>query len=585
MKSIINLLNQIVREAFYICGYDNTNVYVQESNRPDLCDYQCNSALLLAGKLNKKPIDIGNEIKEYIKENVHFSVKLVKPGFLNFKLKDHFIRNCLNTMIKDKNFGVCYPNMKKKIVIDYGGPNIAKPLHVGHLRPAIIGECLKRMGVYLGHHMIGDVHLGDWGLPIGLVINELMEMFPIIKNELIIKNVYISLDFITVDLLEDIYPIASKKSKTDENYKAKATEITLELQNGNEKYKYLWEHIVNLSVLDLKKNYKELDINFELWNKESDSQKYVSDMVSYFLEHKYAYISEEAVVVDVKLPSDSRDIPPCIVLKSNKASIYTTTELATIIDRVKHINPDEIIYVVDNRQELHFEQVFRCARKTHIIPDNTKLVFVGFGTVNGKDGKPYKTRDGGTMRLNSLINEVVGEVREVLQHRRNDLLISEQKEIAKDIAISAIKYGDLSNRISKDYIFEMDKFTSFEGNTGPYILYTAVRINSLYKKFTKTSIVLGDEISYNISDFRDLALQLLKFNGLIEKAFEDLNPQILTSYIYKLATLVNNIYHSENIILLSDVSKKCDLMNVLLLSNNILEVCSSILGMKIPSKM
>lgn len=473
MRKLIDLITDKVSEAFEKAGYDASYGKVSDSNRPDLCEYQCNGAMAGAKRYHKAPIMIANDVVTYLQEDDMFEeVNAVKPGFINIKLSGDFVTDYLKQMREADKFGLEAPETVETIIIDYGGPNVAKPLHVGHLRSAIIGESIKRMNRYQGHHVIGDVHLGDWGLQMGLIIEELKERKPdLCYFDENYTGEYPKEAPFTISELEEIYPCASAKSKVDESFAQKAHEATFQLQNGARGYKALWNHIMNVSVTDLKKNYSNLNVEFDLWKTESDAQPYIPDMIEMMKEKGLAYRSEGALVVDVKEENDTKEVPPCILVKSDGATLYSTTDLATIVERMKLFHPTEIIYVVDKRQEMHFTQVFRCSRKAGTVEEDTKLKFLGFGTMNGKDGKPFKTRDGGVMRLETLIAEINQAVYEKIMENR---AISEEeaRETAKVIGLAAIKYGDLSNQASKDYVFDVDRFTSFEGNTGPYILYT-----------------------------------------------------------------------------------------------------------------
>ncbi|NLZ81467.1 MAG: arginine--tRNA ligase, partial [Clostridiales bacterium] len=475
MKKILDIITEEVTKAFLACGYKEKYGKVTRSNRPDLCEYQCNGAMAAAKEYKKAPIMIANEVVEKLKDNQVLSEAIsVMPGFINMKVHESFLSKTLNMMKSEEGFGITKAEEPQTIIVDYGGANIAKPLHVGHLRSAVIGESVKRIGKFLGHDMIGDVHLGDWGLQMGLIISELKNRQPSLPYfDDSFEGEYPKEAPFTISELEEIYPTANAKSKEDEDFREEAKNVTFLLQSGHKGYMALWNHILNVSVMDLKKNYDSLNVSFELWKKESDAQPYIPDMVKYLKDEEYAYISNGALVVDVKEETDTKEIPPCMILKSDGATLYNTTDLATIVERMKLFHPNRIIYVVDKRQELYFEQVFRCARKTKLVEDGTRLDFLGFGTMNGKDGKPFKTRDGGVMHLENLIKEINEEVYKKIMENRT---ISEEEalETAKIVGLAALKYGDLSNQASKDYIFDVERFTSFEGDTGPYILYTIV---------------------------------------------------------------------------------------------------------------
>lgn len=588
MRKLIDLITDKVSEAFEKAGYDASYGKVNDSNRPDLCEYQCNGAMAGAKMYHKAPIMIANDVVMELQGNDMFEeVNAVKPGFINIKLSGDFVTDYLKQMREADKFGLEKPETVETIIIDYGGPNVAKPLHVGHLRSAIIGESIKRMNRYQGHHVIGDVHLGDWGLQMGLIIEELKERKP--------DLCYFDEDYtgeypkeapFTISELEEIYPCASAKSKVDESFAQKAHEATFQLQNGNRGYKALWNHIMNVSVTDLKKNYKNLNVEFDLWKTESDAQPYIPDMIEMMKEKGLAHMSDGALVVDVKEEEDAKEVPPCILVKSDGATLYSTTDLATIVERMKLFHPTEIIYVVDKRQEMHFTQVFRCSRKAGTVEEDTKLKFLGFGTMNGKDGKPFKTRDGGVMRLETLIAEINQAVYEKIMENR---AISEEeaRETAKVIGLAAIKYGDLSNQASKDYVFDVDRFTSFEGNTGPYILYTIVRIKSIVKKYNELN---GEKELFqllppvSVSE-KKLMLELTKLNEVLEQSIAELAPHKICAYIYDLANQFNSFYHETKILSEENKQKQEGYIALILLTQQILETCIDLLGFDAPERM
>ena len=464
---------------------------------------------------------------------------------------------------------------------------MAKPLHVGHLRSAVIGESIKRICRYAGHQVIGDVHLGDWGLQMGLVITGVQERDPSLPYfDESFTGEYPEEAPFTISELEEIYPAASAKSKEDPEYKAKAMEATFKLQNGVRGYRALWKHIMNVSIADLKKNYSSLNVEFDLWKGESDVQELIPDMVKYMKEEGYAYISNGALVVDVKEESDTKEVPPCMILKSDGASLYNTTDLATIMERMKLYSPDHIIYLTDKRQDLYFDQVFRCARKTKLVTPETKLTWLGFGTVNGKDGKPFKTRDGGVMRLETLISDTKAEMfKKILEGR--DMPEEEAKKVADQVAISALLYGDLSNQASKDYVFDVDRFTSFEGDTGPYILYTIVRIKSILAKYGEQGkdaqkAVVREALG---AQEKALVMQLCQFNAMFESAYEEIAPHKVCAYIYDLANAFNRFYHDTRILAEEDADKQEGWIALLVLTKDVLEACIDVLGFSAPEKM
>ncbi len=588
MKKILELISEEVVKAFEEAGYRADFAKVTLSNRPDLCEYQCNGALAAAKTYKKAPIMIANDVVAKLTESSIFSeVQAVNPGFVNLKLSGTYLADYLKEMQADENLSIEKAAHPKKIILDYGGPNVAKPLHVGHLRSAIIGESIKRLGRFMGHEMIGDVHLGDWGLQMGLIITELHERKPdLVYFDDSYTGEYPEEPPFTISELEEIYPTASGRSKEDEAYKEAAMQATYQLQHGHRGYQGILKHILDVSVTDLKKNYERLDVSFDLWKGESDAQPYIPDMVQYLKDNGYAYIDDGALVVDVREDTDTKEIPPCMILKSDGASLYNTTDLATIIERMKLYHPDEILYVVDKRQELHFIQCFRCAKKAKLVDEDTKLTFLGFGTMNGRDGKPFKTRDGGVMRLENLIKEINEEMyRKIMENHETDP--EEARKTAQIVGLSAIKYGDLSNQASKDYVFDVDRFTSFEGNTGPYILYTIVRIKSILTRCQAEGGSLQD-VSIQVPNGESekaLMLALSRFNAVMENAFEELAPHKICAYIYELANDFNHFYHEVKILSEENEEKKKGYLALLMLTRDVLESCIHVLGFTSPERM
>ncbi|MDO4445527.1 MAG: arginine--tRNA ligase [Bacillota bacterium] len=588
MNTIIELITEEVKNAFQKAGYDASYGRVTLSNRPDLCEYQCNGAMAAAKEYRKAPAMIAKDVVEHLAESKALEMaEAVNPGFINLKVSGDFLAQYLQNMKTAENLGVEKAKKPKKMVLDYGGPNVAKPLHVGHLRSAIIGESIKRMGRFLGHEIIGDVHLGDWGLQMGLIITELRKRQPdLVYFDENYQGEYPEKAPFTIGELEEIYPCANGKSKEDEAYKAEALEATHQLQMGNRGYRALWQHILRVSVADLKRNYANLNVDFDLWNGESDVQDYIAPMVKDLKDRGLAYEDQGAVVVDVKEETDTKEVPPCMILKSDGAALYTTTDLATIVERMEKYQPDEILYVVDKRQEMHFVQVFRCARKAGMVKEDTKLSFLGFGTMNGKDGKPFKTRDGGVMRLENLIREINEEMYKKIVDNRS-IKEEDARATAKIVGLSAIKYGDLSNQASKDYIFDIERFTSFEGNTGPYILYTTVRIKSILSRYEEEGqkaeeAVMKAPVS---ASEKALMLETARFNSVVVNAFEEKAPHKICSYIYELANAFNRFYHETKILAEEDQEQKKSFIALLVLVRNVLEACIEMLGFGAPERM
>lgn len=588
MKKILDVLSEEMGRAFEEAGYEASLGKVSVSNRPDLCEYQCNGAMAGAKKYHKAPLVIAGEVAEKLAESEVFAgAEAVAPGFLNLKISEEFLLKQLRQMAEEPKFGLEAPEKKKRIIIDYGGANVAKPLHVGHLRSAVIGESIKRINRYVGHEVIGDVHLGDWGLQMGLVIMGLKERKPdLVYFDESYTGEYPREAPFTISELEEIYPASSAKSKEDADYKALAMEATYKLQNGVRGYRALWQHILNVSVADLKKNYSSLNVEFDLWKGESDVHELIPEMVAYMKENGYAYISDGALVVDVKEDTDTKEVPPCMILKSDGASLYNTTDLATIMERMRLYHPDEIIYLTDKRQDLYFDQVFRCARKTKLVEPETELKWIGFGTVNGKDGKPFKTRDGGVMRLETLIQDTKDEMYRKIREGR-EMSEEEARKVADMVAISALLYGDLSNQASKDYVFDVDRFTSFEGDTGPYILYTIVRIKSILAKYREqggnpesTELRKAENTSEKV-----LMMELVQFQAMMQNAAEETAPHKVCAYVYDLANAFNHFYHETKILGEEKEERKQGLIALLVLTLNVLESCIDVLGFSAPDKM
>lgn len=592
MKKLADILKEIMENGFEKAGYDKKYGFVTLSNRPDLCQFQCNGAMAAAKEYKKAPIQIAGDVVEILKEDSVFEkIEAVNPGFINITVGGELLKNVGVQMMSEDKFGLELSKSPKTVVIDYGGPNVAKPLHVGHLRSAVIGESIKRIYRYMGDQIVGDVHLGDWGLQIGLIITEVKKRQPELP--------YFDEDYsgeypeeapFTISDLEEIYPYASGYSKEHEDYLLEAQQATAKLQDGDRGYRALWNHILNVSIADLKKNYQKLNVEFDLWKKESDAQPYIPDMVEKMKEDGLAYTSEGALVVDVTEESDKKELPPCIIVKSNGATLYATTDLATIVEREKLFQPDEIIYLADKRQTMHFTQVFRVAKKAKLTGENTKLTFIGFGTMNGKDGKPFKTRDGGVLRLETLREDTNAEVYKKMKENR-DYEDEVAKEIAEKVGLAAIKYGDLSNQASKDYIFDLERFTSFEGNTGPYILYTIVRIKSLLAKYSQAGgkvsgkgepdklLVPGNESETG------LYLTLSKFADTMEAAYSEKAPHKICQFIYELSESFNRFYHENKILANEDENRKSSYIQLLVLVKNVLEQCIDLLGFSAPDKM
>ena len=583
MEKILDIITVKMQQAFTDAGYDASFGRVTVSNRPDLCEYQCNGALAAAKQYKCAPIMIANAVAEKLDAADFSMVDAVMPGFINLKLSDTFLQNYLEEMRTSEDFGIHKTGTGKTIVVDYGGPNVAKPLHIGHLRSAIIGESIKRLYKFFGYNTIGDIHLGDWGLQMGLIITELQERKPdLCYFDPNYTGAYPEEPPFTLAELEEIYPAASAKKKVDENFAERAHTATFELQSGRRGYRAIWQHIMKMSVADMTRIYDNLDVHFEAWLGESDADPFIPAMVEDLKARGIAVQSEGAWVIPVEEESDKKEVPPCILVKTDGSAIYATTDLATMVQRMRDFKPDEMFYITDGRQSLHFEQVFRAARKGGIVPADFPLTHLGFGTMNGKDGKPFKTRDGGVMRLEQLINDMTEFVRAKVVENK---IVSDEEVDATTakIALAALKYGDLSNQPTKNYVFDMDKFAAFEGNTGPYILYTIVRIKSILAKYGAwENLPIAPAAN---ASAKDLMLSITKFGPTMEAALNASAPNLICAYIYELAGAVNKFYHETRILGEEDKQKQAGYISLISLAKGVLEKCIEILGFSAPEKM
>ena len=583
MEKLIDKLSAVMAQAFTDAGYPADHAKVTVSNRPDLCEFQCNGAMPTAKAARKAPIMIATAVAEKLTESGVFStVEAVNPGFINMRLREDYLASHMDEMRQTVRLGVAGEGESRTVVVDYGGPNVAKPLHIGHMRSAIIGESVKRIYRYFGNKVYGDIHMGDWGLQMGLIIAELKVRQPDLPYfDDNFSGEYPAEAPFTISELEEIYPFASQKSKVDEAFAKEAHEATFQLQNRKTGYYALWQHIMRISVEDLKKNYANLNVDFDIWMGEADAEPYIPPMLERLEKLGVLEQSEGAKVIDVNIEGDKKELPPCILVKSDGATLYATTDLATIVQRVEDFNPDKIFYLTDKRQNLHFEQVFRAARKGQLVTDAVELEHVGFGTMNGKDGKPFKTRDGGVMRLERLIADVTDYVEKRILE--NNTLEGEQAhETARLIAVAALKYGDLSNLATKDYIFDLERFAAFEGNTGPYLLYTIVRIKSILARCESadpTILPADSEVAKN------LQLVLAQMPDQLTLAYRDSAPNVICAYAYELAGAVNKFYHDTRILTEADEAKKQGYIALISLAKRALEECIDLLGFEAPDKM
>ena len=564
---MIEVLKNYINPIFKECGYDY-DIRIIKSNRPDLCDYQCDDAFKLAKIYKQNPMVIGqnvvNKINEQDNFNDYFKEVTLVNGFINITLSDRLINNQLSKMLINDNFNLPKPEKQETYFLDYGGPNVAKPLHVGHLRTAIIGESIKRIINFAGHKTICDVHLGDYGLQIGEVI------YGILEDKIDIND-------ITLDYLNVTYPKMSKRCKEDENLLKECARITKELQEGNIEYQKLWKKIMEVSLDDIKRIYNYLDVSFDLWEGESDSYKTIPTITKELKNKKLLSLSDGALVIDVKEDDDKKEIPPLLYQKSNGAYLYGTTDLATLYERVNNYKIDHLIYITDARQALHFKQVFRVANKWGIT-DNITLTHIGYGTVNGQDGKPFKTRNGDAASLSSLLEQIKESFKEIKESNKE--MSEEDLDI---ITNSIVKFADLQNNWERDYIFDIKKFSEVVGKTGPYVLYTYLRINKIIKSYN-LNINSFNEYIYNEID-RNLRLKLLELPIIINNSLKDKMPSYIAEYIYDLCGIANTFYQTNHIGSTTDETIKNEWLKLLNLTNNIIKTLLDLLVIKIPSKM
>ena len=551
--------------------YDSSIITITVSNRPELCDFQCNCAFSLSKILKTSPLTVAENIcKNASNENFVFSA--CAPGFINISLTDKYLTQIFEKLYNSEDILCDKEQHKKTIVLDYGGPNVAKPLHVGHLRSAILGETLKRLAKFAGNEVIADVHLGDWGLQMGLTIAGLMEKFNL---EYFFSNRG-EKPHISMNDLNEIYPKASLRAKEDEEFKKKAQEITTKLQHYEKGYYSVWQEIRNISVKAILEEYEKLNVEFDLLNGESDSQSYVPKVFEILNNKKLIKQSEGAEIVEVANENENKPMPPVIVRSSAGAGLYATTDIATILERKEKFNPDEIWYVTDDRQSMHFEQVFRVCKKAGISGETT-LCHLPFGTINGKDGKPFKTREGGVMRLSDLIDMVTNASNEKLKENSG----AEDLELARKIGISALKFGDMINFRGKDYVLDLDKFCSFDGKTGPYLLYSLVRINSILNKAGK----FEENFTLNSKISKEIVLNIIKLANDIYSSYKEKAPNIMCQSAYNLASSFSTLYANENILQEKDISKRNALLTLLKLVSNSLKIVCELLALEVPNKM
>ena len=577
--SLEKIINQKIALCFQNLGFDTKLAFVKPSDRPDLSDFQCNGALALAKSQHKNPREIATNIAGELSKDPDFTkVSVDGPGFINLSLSDEFISRVLCAMAGDPRLGCEKVDQPKKIILDSGGPNVAKALHVGHLRSAVIGESIRRIEKFVGNDIISDVHFGDYGTPMGMILSEIMLQ----DGDLSKTNTY------NIEQISDFYKRANARCKENEAEKEKASQITAELQNGNQEYYKAWQHLRKVSVDAVKKNYDILGAHFDLWLGESDAHNASLEVIKIAKDKHISEIDDGATII--RLEESNKPKPPVILLKSNGGIGYQVTDIATIKMRVDDLKAEEIIYVVDKRQSLHFEQVFEAAEKLGLAP-NTKLIHIGFGTVNGADGKPFKTRDGGVMKLEDLIEMSKDKVRESMPEAKNlegfASIDEAQKYIdtmVEDIAVAAIKFQDLKNNIASGYVFEIDDFAKFEGKTGPYIQYAVARINSIMRKAQAAGIKAGDIIITNREE-RELALKIAQINQIIMRTHEEKEPSIISDYAYTLAQAFSSFYNASPIMSAEKSELAASRLRLAVLTRDALKLLLDLLGIKAPEVM
>lgn len=574
---LITKLELKLTELIKSIGYEDS-VKLNISNRPDLGDYQYNATFKLAKQYKKSPIQIADEIIEVLESDTNFKRISNANGFINFTLSDKCLINYVNEIINDFNINT-YKEDTKTIFLDYGGANVAKTLHAGHLRSANIGEALKRLCEAVGHKTISDVHLGDWGRPMGLIILEISKRYPDLP--------FFDKDFdgvypdcpVTLQELNEIYPYASTIAKEDEGYLNEARVMTTRLQTHEKGIYDLWKSFFKISVDDIKDLYGKLNATFDLWEGEADADKYIPEMLKYLIDNDKTEMSDGARIIDVKEETDKKEMPPVILIKSDGGVLYDTTELATLYSRVKRFDVDSYFYLTDIRQELHFVQAFRAAKKTGLVPTDLNLEWFGFGTMNGYDGKPFKTRDGGVMNLRGLIELVKSETIKVIKDNIKD---EDKEELSETLAIAAIKYADLLPNRSSDYIFDPVKFSDINGKTGPYLLYSTVRMSSL---LSKSDISYSKYLTISTNEEREIIINLLNLRSVLEKSMKTRTINEICEYLYKLTASFNAFYSNHEVLTESDAIKKESFLSLIDLVLKTNKYLLNILAIDVPEKI
>lgn len=589
MPSLTERLTEITSDAFAECGYDRRYGEVHVSDRPDLGQFQCNGALAAAKAHKANPREIAQQVADLLTANDALgAVSIAGPGFINLTLAGTFLTNWVQAATTDDRLGVDKISAPQKVVIDYGGPNVAKPMHVGHLRAAIIGESVKRIARFLGHDVVGDVHLGDWGLQMGMLISEMARRqpdLPYFNPEF--TGPYPEESPVTIGDLEEMYPTASAKAQEDPSVMDAARAATFALQQGRPGYRALWRHFHDVSIAEMKADYATLNVEFDLWLGESDTQDRIARLIDRLRHGGFAYKSEGALVMDVAEPGDKKEIPPLMLLKSDGAVLYGTTDLATIDQRVRDLNAELVVYVVDSRQGDHFQQVFRAAHRSGIAPESVRLEHAGFGTMNGTDGRPFRTRAGDVMKLKDLMQLVTDKATERMTEAEvaKDYDADERAAIARMVGMATLKYADLMNHRTRDYVFDLDRFSSFEGRTGPYLLYTAIRTKSILRKAAARGLGSGGLLPPASDMERNVMLKIVELSDVLCRAWDGRAPNHLCEFGYNLATTFNRFYHEHHILSERDAARQASWLALSACCVRVLELTLDLLGIEVPERM
>ena len=586
--SLLSDLSDRFGDAFAANGVDRAAGLVVPSQRPELAQFQCNGALGAAKAAGRNPRDLARAVIDAVDDPTPFAtLEIAGPGFINITASDELLARYAQQMASDERCGIGTPAVRHQVLIDYGGPNMSKSMHVGHLRASIIGESLKRLFRVAGHHVDGDIHMGDWGMPIGQLIIELERRQPDLPYfDEGFSGPYPDESPVTLDDLSEMYPVVVDRCRNEPEEAERARQATFDLQNGRPGYLALWRHYHDVSVAEQKKDFEQLGAEFDLWRGESTVHDRLAPLVDRLVGAGLGVESDGAIVVHVEQPDDKKEMPPLLLTRSDGSYLYSTTDLATLDQRVEE-GYDLVLYVVDARQGLHFEQVFRAARRSGIAPETVGLEHIEFGTVNGPDGKPFKTREGGVLRLSDLMQIVTDAARRRLEEASiaQDYPDDERDEIARQVGLGALKFGDLANHRTSNYVFDLDRFTSFEGKTGPYLQYGAVRIQSILRRAAEVGLSLGSIIAPTVAQERDLILRLLRLPEVVDRAVEVRAPNVITEYAYVVATDFSRFYEACHILREQDPARQASWLALVDLTLRVMRLLLDTLGIEVPERM